>query len=176
MCHSFTFCSRNPYTEVHCVRKIMLGIQEALSPNTQIRTSHWMLYLYIPPTQTISRAATIKMAQCRMPWVTLWKFLVQHFLEHGLAGVVQNCGHLGALTWHRLTFFSWGYVWSCVHTDKIGDLNNLKARIREAAEQITRDMLQCVWQELEYRLGICRVMNSARMETYQLFKTTWGTL
>jgi hypothetical protein len=34
--------------------------------------------------------------------------------------------------------------------DKIRDLNNLKARIREATEQATRNMLQYIWQEVEY--------------------------
>lgn len=33
---------------------------------------------------------------------------MQHFLEDGLAGLVQLCGHLEALTSHRLIYFFWG--------------------------------------------------------------------
>jgi hypothetical protein len=49
--------------------------------------------------------------------------------------------------------------------DKIRDLNHLKAR-REAAEQVARDMLQPVWQEVRYRWDICRVTNGAHVDTY----------
>jgi hypothetical protein len=59
---------------------------------------------------------------------------VQHFLEEGLVGVVQFCGHLGALT---LDFFFWSYVKNYVYMGRIRDLNHLNARIREAAEQVT---------------------------------------
>jgi hypothetical protein len=33
--------------------------------------------------------------------------------------------------------------------EKIRDLNHLKARTRERVEQVTRDMLQRVWQEVD---------------------------
>jgi hypothetical protein len=44
--------------------------------------------------------------------------------------------------------------------------NHLQARIKEVGELVTRDMLQHVWQGLEYQLDICRVMNGAYVETY----------
>jgi hypothetical protein len=43
-----------------------------------------------------------------------------------------------------LDFFFLAYVKNCVFIDKIRDQDHLKARIREAAEQVTRDMLQCL--------------------------------
>jgi hypothetical protein len=49
-----------------------------------------------------------------------------------------------------------GYVNNYVYMDKIRDLNRLEARIGEAAEQITRNMLQGVWQGVEYRLDTNR--------------------
>jgi hypothetical protein len=80
-------------------------------------------------------------------------------------GVVELCGHLDALIWHRL-IFSFGAMWeNYVSVDKIRDLKDLKGRIQETAERVTRDMLQSVWQEEEYRLDIRSVTNGARVES-----------
>jgi hypothetical protein len=49
--------------------------------------------------------------------------------------------------------------------DKIRDLNNLKSGTGVAAEQVTRDFLQGVSQNVEYRLDICKTTNGARVET-----------
>jgi hypothetical protein len=38
--------------------------------------------------------------------------------------------------------------------DKFETTNNLKAKIREAAEHVTRDMLQHVWQDGGISVGI----------------------
>jgi hypothetical protein len=51
--------------EVHRVPLIMVGIREALSPDTQ-EASHWMLCLRIPPLRTVSRAANSKTAHRRI--------------------------------------------------------------------------------------------------------------
>jgi len=40
----------------------------------------------------------------------------------------------------------------------------LKARIRTATETITADMLQTVWNELDYRVDVCRVTNDSHIE------------
>jgi hypothetical protein len=48
---------------------------------------------------------------------------------------------------------------------KIRDLNSLKARRRDAIELAIREMLQGVWQGVEYRLDICRVTNGAHVGT-----------
>jgi len=37
------------------------------------------------------------------------------------------------------------------------DLDDLKARIIAAVKNIDAPMLMCVWQELEYRIDVCRV-------------------
>ena len=37
----------------------------------------------------------------------------------------------------------------------------LKVRIRTAIETITTDMLQTVWNELDYRVDICRITKGA---------------
>jgi len=40
----------------------------------------------------------------------------------------------------------------------------LKARIRTAIETITADMLQTVWNELDYRVDVCRITKGAHIE------------
>ena len=38
-------------------------------------------------------------------------------------------------------------------------------RIRTAIETITADMLQTLWNELDYRVDICRITNGAQINT-----------
>ena len=40
----------------------------------------------------------------------------------------------------------------------------VKVRIRTAIETITTDMLQTVWNELDYRVDVCRITNGAHIE------------
>ena len=40
----------------------------------------------------------------------------------------------------------------------------LKVRIRTATETITADMLQAVWNELDYRVDVCRITKGAHIE------------
>jgi hypothetical protein len=45
-----------------------------------------------------------------------------------------------------------------------GDLPQLRRRIVEAVDVIDRQMLQRVWQELDYRIDICRVTKGGHIE------------
>jgi hypothetical protein len=49
---------------------------------------------------------------------------------------------------------------------KINDLQHLKARIREAVAMATQNTLQATWNEMEYRLDICRATKGAHIEVY----------
>ena len=40
----------------------------------------------------------------------------------------------------------------------------LKLGIRTAIEIITADMIQTVWNELDYRVDVCRITNGAHIE------------
>jgi hypothetical protein len=44
------------------------------------------------------------------------------------------------------------------------DLADLKARIIAAVKNIDAPLLTCVWQELEYRIDLCRVTRGAHIE------------
>jgi glycyl-tRNA synthetase beta subunit len=51
-----------------------------------------------------------------------------------------------------------------VYRRKFGDLTDLRQRIIEIVELITPHMLINTWQELEYRLDICRATTRAHIE------------
>ena len=53
------------------------------------------------------------------------------------------------------------------------DLADLKARIIVAVKNIDAPMLTRVWQELEYRIDVCRVTRGAHIAHLQLSKKTF---
>jgi hypothetical protein len=62
-------------------------------------------------------------------------------------------------------FFLWGYVKEKLFVPPLPlDIDELKLRIAVAIETIDRNILERVWDELDYRLGICRVTNGAHIE------------
>ena len=50
---------------------------------------------------------------------------------------------------------------------KVRDLADLRQRMIEEVELITPHMLVNTWQELEYRLDICRSTTGAHIEVYR---------
>ena len=62
-------------------------------------------------------------------------------------------------------FFLWGYVKDRVFVPPLPrDLADLEARIIAAVKNIDAPMLTRVWQELEYRIDVCRVTRCAQIE------------
>jgi len=62
-------------------------------------------------------------------------------------------------------FFLWGYVKDQVYVPtRPTSIPELKVRIRTAIETITSDTLQKVWNELDYRVVVCRTTNGAHIE------------
>jgi hypothetical protein len=53
------------------------------------------------------------------------------------------------------------------------DLADLKARIIAAVKSIDAPLLMHVWQELGYRIDVCRVTPGAHIEHLQLSKKTF---
>ncbi|KDR14206.1 hypothetical protein L798_12007 [Zootermopsis nevadensis] len=49
---------------------------------------------------------------------------------------------------------------------RINDLQHLKARTRDAVATVTPNMLQATWNEVDYRLDICRATRGAHIEIY----------
>ena len=62
-------------------------------------------------------------------------------------------------------FFLWGYVKDQVYVPPLpASIPELKVRIRTAIETITADMLHTVWNELDYRVNVCRITKVAHIE------------
>jgi len=62
-------------------------------------------------------------------------------------------------------FLLWGYVKDQVYVPPLtASIPELKVGIRTATETITADMLQTVWNELDYRVGACRITKGAHIE------------
>jgi hypothetical protein len=81
----------------------------------------------------------------------------ERWLGDGSAEVDQSLG---------LLFFFWVYVKNTVYQVKINDLQHLKARIRDAVATVTPNTLQATWNEVEYRLDICRATKAAHIEVH----------
>jgi len=61
--------------------------------------------------------------------------------------------------------FLWGYVKDQVYVPPLSaSIPELKVRIRAATATIPADMLQTVWNELDYRVDVCRITKGAHIE------------
>ena len=58
--------------------------------------------------------------------------------------------------------FLWGLFFSVPLLAE--NVNELKQRITAALETVIQDMLQHVWEERDYRLGVCRITGGAHIE------------
>lgn len=62
-------------------------------------------------------------------------------------------------------FFLWGYVKDMVYRPPLpATIDDLKRKITVAIQTVTPDMLQRVWNELEYRVDIARVSGGGHIE------------
>ncbi|GBM08380.1 hypothetical protein AVEN_108376-1 [Araneus ventricosus] len=51
-------------------------------------------------------------------------------------------------------------------SERINDINHLKQRITDVINSVTPDVLTRVWEELDYRLDVCRATNGAHIELH----------
>ncbi|GBM37372.1 hypothetical protein AVEN_48145-1 [Araneus ventricosus] len=72
-----------------------------------------------------------------------------------------------------LDFSLWGYVKQHVYIERISDINHLKQRITVIIHSVTPDVLTRVWEELDYRLDVCRATNGAHIELHRTGMQTW---
>ncbi|GBN17400.1 hypothetical protein AVEN_212158-1, partial [Araneus ventricosus] len=63
-----------------------------------------------------------------------------------------------------LDFYLVGYVKQHVYSERINDINHLKQRITDVIHSVTSDVLTRVWEELDYRLDVCRGTNGAHID------------
>lgn len=65
-----------------------------------------------------------------------------------------------------LDFYLWDYVKQHVYSERINDINHLKQRITDVIHSVTPDILNRVWEELEYCLDACRATNGSHIELH----------
>ena len=62
-------------------------------------------------------------------------------------------------------FLLWGYVKDSTYKPPLPqNVRELQDRIRAAVQTVDGNMLKRVWQELDYRIDICRVTKGAHIE------------
>ncbi|PSN56132.1 hypothetical protein C0J52_03356 [Blattella germanica] len=62
-------------------------------------------------------------------------------------------------------FFLWGFVKERVFSPPLPlNIDDFKQRIRQAVASVDADMLQRVWDELDYRMDVCRMTGGAHIE------------
>jgi hypothetical protein len=83
-----------------------------------------------------------------------------------LIGHAAN-GDNDLLPWPDLTpcdFFLWGFVKDSVYVPPLPmPIPKLRDQITHALQAITVDMLHRVWDELDYRVDVCRVTQGAHI-------------
>jgi hypothetical protein len=90
---------------------------------------------------------------------------IRNHLDRDIAG--RWIGRDGPITWPpRSPDLLWSYVKNIVYWVKINDLQHLKAHIRYSVAMVTPNMLQAVWNTVEYRLDICCATKGAHIEIY----------
>jgi len=96
------------------------------------------------------------------------RFAVMAFVLCAMYRVIRN----DFLAWQPRSpdtppcdFFLWGYVKGQVYVPPLpASIPELKIRFRTAIETITADMLQTVWNELDYRVDVCKITKGAHIE------------
>ena len=82
-----------------------------------------------------------------------------------IVGVLTTCHTPRSPDATPCDFFQWGYVKEQVYVPPPpASITELKVRIRTVFETITADMLQTVWDELDYRADVCRITKGAHIE------------
>ena len=82
-----------------------------------------------------------------------------------IVGVLTTCHTQCTADATPCDFCLLGYVKDQVYVSPLpASTPELKVRIRTAIETITADMLQAVWNELDYRVDICRITKGAHIE------------
>ena len=62
-------------------------------------------------------------------------------------------------------FFFWGFVKDTVFVPPLpANLQDLRNLITAAVALVDRDMLTCLWNEMDYRIDVCRITEGGHIE------------
>lgn len=98
-----------------------------------------------------------------------WGLHVRNYLDEQFPE--RWIGRDGPISWPPrspditpLDFFLWGFVKNKVYARKLRNIDELKRRIEAVIQDITPEIIDNVWREIEYRLDILRATNGAHVE------------
>ncbi|GBN79886.1 hypothetical protein AVEN_170203-1 [Araneus ventricosus] len=63
-----------------------------------------------------------------------------------------------------LDFCLWVYVKQHMYSERINNIIHLEQRITNVIHSVTSDILARVWEELDYRLDVCRATNGTHIQ------------
>ncbi|KAG8290475.1 hypothetical protein J6590_080689 [Homalodisca vitripennis] len=67
-----------------------------------------------------------------------------------------------------MDFFLWGFIKDKVYVPPLpASLADLRRRITAAVAEVTPDLLERVWREIDYRCDICRITNGSHIKPKQ---------
>lgn len=95
---------------------------------------------------------------------------VRDFLDGRFPG--RWIGRAGPIAWPPrspdltpLDFFLWGFIKDKVYIPPLPkSLQDLRNRISAAVDEVTPDLLERVWQEIDFRWDVCRITNGSHIE------------
>jgi hypothetical protein len=88
--------------------------------------------------------------------IGITKFDISLFTHTGLFKMIVGVWPPRSSDATPCDFFLWGYVKDQVYVPPLpAIIPELEVRIRTAIDPITADMLQTVWNELDYRVDVC---------------------
>ena len=91
-----------------------------------------------------------------------------------IVGVLTTCHTPRSPDATPCDFFLWGYVQDQVYVPVLpASIPELKVRIRTSTETITADMLQTVWNELDYFLMFVELQKVHIQSTYKVRNKNW---
>ncbi|GBL85010.1 hypothetical protein AVEN_42252-1 [Araneus ventricosus] len=100
-----------------------------------------------------------------------WGMIVRDFLDENLPD--RWCGRGGLIPWPPrspditpLDFFLWGFVKNIVYKTPVPSLDELKRRIVTAIQNVTPQMLENTWREIEFRLDVLRATKGSHVQIH----------
>ncbi|GBM25238.1 hypothetical protein AVEN_153420-1 [Araneus ventricosus] len=67
-----------------------------------------------------------------------------------------------------LDFFLWGFVKNIVYKTPVPSLDELKRRIVTAIQNVTPQMLENTWREIEFRFDVLRATKGSHVQIHYL--------
>ena len=82
-----------------------------------------------------------------------------------IVGVLRTCHTPRSPVATPCDFFLLGYIKDQFYVPPLpASIPELRVRIRTAIENIADDMLQTVWNKLDYRVDVCRITKGSHIE------------